>query len=204
MNFLAHLHLAGDDEEIVLGQMLGDFLEPGWREKYSPRVQAGVRLHQFVDRYTDAHPAVAALRGRVRRPYRRFAGVLLDVFFDHLLARDWERWRPDQPLAGFAQSRYEILTRHQARLSPRLRAALPSMVGRDWLGSYARREGVERALRGMSGRLSRENPLASAGELLDEMGPEISETFAVFFPDLEAANKVELSRVERSRGGRTR
>lgn len=202
MNFLAHLYLAGDDEEIIVGQMLGDFLEPRWQEKYSPRVCAGVELHRFVDRYTDAHPLVSRARRTVRPPYRRFAGVLLDMFFDHFLARGWDRWSPQVGLEEFALSRYAVLERHEPRLTARLRRILPSMVRHDWLGAYAGRAGIERALRGMSRRLTRENPLGSGAVLLDEIGLELQSTFDRFFPELITANEAELARVQRDRGGR--
>ena len=202
MNFLAHLYLAGDDEDLIVGQMLGDFLEPRWREKYSPRVCDGIDLHHFVDRFTDTHSVVAEARMLVRPPYRRFAGVLLDVFFDHFLARDWARHVPDTTLPEFARSRYAVLERNEQRLSPRLQQALPSMVRHDWLNAYARRDGIERVLRGVSRRLSRENPLGEGAELLDEIGLQLETAFESFFPELVAANEVEISRVEYRRAGR--
>ena len=188
MNFLAHLYLAGDDEEAIVGQMMADFLERGWRDHCTPAVQAAVAWHQRIDRYTDTHPRVAALRRMCREPYRRYAGIILDVLFDYSLARDWSSYSPHVDLRSFAESRYAVLERHSRQLTESLRRAIPYMKRYDWLSSYARRDGIESTLRGLSRRLKRENPLATSGILIDEIGPEIDAVFHPFFEDLIQAH----------------
>src|SRR5690606_30004373 len=96
---------------------------------------------------------------------RRYAGIVVDIFYDHLLAMHWEKFH-DAPLAEFAQSRYRILEGKTGEMTDRLRTVLPILVERDWLTSYRSLEGVERALTGISRRLKRTNPVAEAGVFL--------------------------------------
>ena len=170
----------------MVGQMLGDFLEPGWRERLPPRVIQGVELHQQVDRFTDTHPVFAQSRRRLGDDYRLYAGVLVDVFYDHFLARNWERYHPERPLVEFTAGVYAVLARHESSLTKRLRRVLPSMSSHDWLGSYGRLEAVDRALLGISRRLSRPNPMAEGGKALRLHYVDLETDFHAFFPELEA------------------
>jgi len=186
LNFLAHAHLSRHDEELLVGQMLGDFLEPGWRERFPLGIIRGVELHQQVDRFTDTHPVFGQSRRRLGDSYRLSAGVLVDVFYDHFLARSWERYHPERPLLEFTRHVYDTLARHEPLLTGRLRYVLPSMSSHDWLGSYGDLHAVDRALRGISRRLSRPNPIGSGGQALREHYAELETDFHAFFPELEA------------------
>ena len=185
MNFLAHLYLAGEDEELILGQMLGDFLEPGWRERVPPGVQRGVRQHQQVDLFTDRHPVFKRSRARLPPGLRRYAGIVIDIYYDHLLATHWPRFHAELTLEEFARSRYEVLQKKERDLTSKLRRVLPSIVRHDWLTSYRGNAGIERALRDVSRRLRRENPVAAAGKALRRQHDGLDEDFLEFFPDLE-------------------
>lgn len=170
----------------MAGQMLGDFLEPGWRERLPPRMAAGVRLHQQVDRFTDTHPLFARSRRRLGDRYRLYAGVLVDVFYDHFLACNWRRYHPERSLPEFSAHVYAVLARHESVFTDRFRRVFPSMAAHDWLGSYGRLESVDRALLGISRRLTRANPMAEGGEALRERYAELEADFHAFFPELEA------------------
>ena len=183
MNFLAHLYLAGDDEDQVVGQVLADFLERGWRDRVSLGVLRGVRLHQQADLYTDQHELFRRSRERLPQPFRRYAGIVVDIFYDHLLATHWEQFH-DVPLDEFAQSRYRILEGRTEGMTGRMRAVLPILVERDWLTSYRSREGVEYALAGVSRRLKRANPIAEAGAALWANREGFEQDFLAFFPEL--------------------
>lgn len=185
MNFLAHLYLAGEDEDLILGQMLGDFLEPGWREQVPPEVQRGVRQHQQVDQFTDRHPIFKRSRQRLPTGLRRYAGIVVDIYYDHLLANHWGRFHAELTLEEFARSRYDVLQKREDVLTAKLRRVLPSVVRHDWLTSYRDFAGIERALLGVSRRLRHENPIAEAGEALRSEHDGLDEDFLEFFPDLE-------------------
>jgi acyl carrier protein phosphodiesterase len=185
MNHLAHALLAGDDEWLQLGGMLGDFVH-GQPDALSlpPRVIDGIRLHRAIDVHTDAHPEVLAAKALLPSPYRRYAGILLDMWFDHCLARDFPRWSA-QPLDRYAAALRALLHRHDALLPPELRRFRAYMEGHDLPAGYADRATLGQALAGIGQRLSRANPLDSALPVLLERDALLQRHFEVFYPQLQ-------------------
>jgi acyl carrier protein phosphodiesterase len=186
VNHLAHTLLAGSEEALQLGGMLGDFVhgapDPA---RFAPRVIEGIRLHRAIDVYTDAHAEVLAAKARLPPPYRRYAGILLDMWFDHCLARDFSRWS-DQPLALRSAALRGLLRREQPRLPPGLRRFSAYMEQNDLPAAYADRAVLGQALAGIGQRLSRANPLASALPVLAEREAVLQQHFEAFFPQLQA------------------
>lgn len=188
MNYLAHAWLARHSDDAILGALLGDFvfgqaalLDWPWP------VRAEIVRHRHVDRFTDAHPAVVAARALFVDGLRRYAGIVLDVYFDHRLARDWRRWN-DTPLDAFTARVYGVLRERRHELPPRLRAIVPDMQRHDWLGSYRERDNVDGAVRGIATRLSRHGGrLVECLPVLRANEAAIDATFDAFFPDLIAA-----------------
>lgn len=185
MNHLAHLALADGSPESILGNFLGDFAKGRPEGRFPPAVARGIRLHRSVDGFTDAHPVVRRAIGRLPPAHRRFAGIAIDMAFDHFLAARWERTAPED----FRRRRrhaYAVLTARYRGLPPRLQRILPSLRDDDWLGSYARFEGMAFALERMGERLSRENPLATlAGEIAANY-EALHADFDAFWPDVTA------------------
>jgi acyl carrier protein phosphodiesterase len=184
MNHLAHALLAGDDEALQLGGMLGDFVrgrpDPA---RFPPRVIRGIRLHRAIDSYTDGHPEVLAAKAALPPPYRRYGGILLDMWFDHLLARDFSRWSA-QPLAEYSLRLRELLKRRDALLTPALRRFGAYMEANDLPAGYADRAVLGRALAGIGQRLTHANPLDSTLPVLVAREGELQRRFEVFFPEL--------------------
>ncbi|MET0226353.1 MAG: hypothetical protein ABW187_07940, partial [Dokdonella sp.] len=110
LNHLAHALLAAPDDDCMLGSLIADFLRGAIDPAMARGVRIGVALHRAVDVYTDAHPEVVAARARFEPPYRRYAGILLDMWFDHLLAREWERYGVGS-LHAFSQRVQQLLSR---------------------------------------------------------------------------------------------
>lgn len=183
MNHLAHLLLAGDDEALRLGGLLGDFVRGAPDPALPPRVALGVRLHRAIDVHTDGHPEVVAARARFAPPYRRYAGIALDLWFDHCLARDFARWSA-RPLVAFSDAARELLLRHDARLPPALRRFRVYMEAHDLPAGYACREEIGRALTGVAARLRRDNPLDRMLPLLAALDAPLQAHFEAFFPQL--------------------
>jgi acyl carrier protein phosphodiesterase len=183
MNHLAHTLLAGDDELLRLGGLMGDFVH-GQPDPALPQgVVAGIRLHRAIDVYTDSHPEVAAARSLLPTPYRRYGGILLDMWFDHLLARDFPRWS-EQGLEPYSTSVRELLRRYEPLLPPGLLRFRHYMDAHALPGGYARPEELAAALDGISHRLRRENPVGEAMPVLVGLEPELRGRFEVFFPQL--------------------
>ncbi|MDX1376841.1 MAG: ACP phosphodiesterase [Burkholderiales bacterium] len=185
MNYLAHLYLSPPDEDAWLGSLLGDFVKGEIGERYAPPVAAAIRLHRRLDAYTDAHAAVRRSRMRVSGARRRYAGIMIDMFYDHFLARGWDEFH-DEPLPVFAARVYALLERRRAELPERLQSIAPRMAARDWLGAYARVENVARALEGIGTRLRRANRLAGAGEELLAAYAGFEADFRAFLPEAKA------------------
>jgi acyl carrier protein phosphodiesterase len=185
MNHLAHALLAGDDEWLRLGGLMGDFVHGSPDPALPPRVAAGIRLHRAIDGFTDGHPEVAAARALFAPPYRRYAGILLDMWFDHCLARDFARWSA-VPLEAFSADVRGLLHRHDALLPEALRRFRGYMEAHDLPAGYARREEVGRALLGIAHRLRRANPLDAALPVLVGLDGPLRARFSAFFPELRA------------------
>ncbi|TAN14690.1 MAG: DUF479 domain-containing protein [Rhodanobacter sp.] len=184
MNHLAHALLAGDDEALRLGGLLGDFVHgPANAAPLPPRVIVGIRLHRAIDVYTDAHPEVLAARTLLPAPYRRYAGILLDMWFDHCLARDFPQWSA-QPLAEYSAALRALLWRQDALLPPALRRFRGYMETHGLPATYTDDAMLGEALGGIGQRLRRANPLASALPVLQQREAQLQQRFEAFFPEL--------------------
>lgn len=184
MNYLAHLYLAGPEDDALIGNFLGDFVK-GHVDEAPPAYREGIALHRAVDSFTDDHPIALQSRRRVSAERRRFAGIIVDVCFDHFLARDWPRFS-SQPLPAFSRRVYALLESRRPDLPDRVLRALPHMQREDWLAGYARTEGIARALDGLSRRRPRLAPLRGSVEELLANYAGLESDFHAFFPQVEA------------------
>jgi acyl carrier protein phosphodiesterase len=186
MNFLAHLHLSPDTPDALLGSLLGDFVKgPVERAGYGPAITDAIRLHRAIDVFTDSHADVIAAKAQVSSARRRYAGVLIDVFFDHFLARDWEAFRAE-PLEAFAARVYRGLQEAPHPVPDTFARMLPFLVAQDWLASYRELAGIDAALHRMSRRLTHGAPLADAVVELDRNYAGFEAAFHSFFPEVAA------------------
>ncbi len=183
MNYLAHLHLAGPHAEARLGGLYGDFVKGPLDGRWPAGIEAGIRLHRQIDAFTDSHPLVLQARARLPAPHRRTAGILVDLFFDHCLARHWSRYA-DQPLGQFTAEVYHLLLQQKA-LPGRLQSIAPRMASDDWLGSYQHFDTLAQVLDGMQRRLSRPLPLREGFAQLESLYAPLTADFAAFYPLLQ-------------------
>ncbi len=192
MNHLAHVWLAGDDPEAVVGAVLGDFWRGPPSPDWSPGLAAGVRLHRRIDRLTDDHPAVVAARRSFDPPLRRYAGVLLDVWFDHRLAVNWER-HVAEPMPAFIARIDAALATAPAELPEDFHRYRRRMAELDGWRAYHRREHVDRVLARLAVGSRYAHPLAGAGAALDARHAALESAFDQLLPDLRAALATEGS-----------
>jgi acyl carrier protein phosphodiesterase len=186
VNWLAHLRLAPQEPLLRLGNLAGDFVRGTDVALLHPTLRTGIAQHRALDRFTDAHPLVAAARRLVDPARGRFAGVLVDVFFDHFLASRWQRHGDGRPLRAFADEVYGDLERHLPLLPDRLRTAAPLMVAHDWLAAYATREGIAEILTRMARRSPRFAPVTAGIRDLGRAYEALGELFERFLPPAAA------------------
>ena len=167
MNYLGHLFLSGDDPLVTVGNFMADEVKGRDLSRFLPAVERGIRLHRAIDSYTDQHPAQRSGRARVRTHAGRYAGVAMDLFYDHLLASRWSEHHPE-PLHRFTQRMYALLHEHSDLLPMHTRLMLTYMEADDWLGSYARIDGIAQALAGMAHRTGAGDFLRGAEKVLVE------------------------------------
>jgi acyl carrier protein phosphodiesterase len=186
MNWLAHLYFAEPTPEDRLGNLLPDLLGGADLARVPAIYERGIRRHRQIDAFTDAHPMFRQSVGRIPMPLRRYGGILVDVFYDHFLARQWDRYAAVS-LERFAVGAYEDLAVAEGCLGGGLGTRLDWMRKVDLLCSYREVEGVERALRGISRRLRRPVDLGAAVGILEAGRAGFGGDFAEFFPALQAA-----------------
>jgi len=187
MNYLVHFLVAGDDDELRLGDVLGDFVK-GRVERFehpglTGRMRTGIQLHRTIDAFSDRHPAVLRSKRILAPVYGRLSGVIVDVFYDHVLARRWAEHHP-RPLPDYAQDLYRTLRGNLHRLPPAVHPLIHAMSRGDWLRVYASQRGIERALQGMAQRRPVAAGIGTAGHLLTEHFERFSADFDEFLPDL--------------------
>lgn len=189
MNWLAHAFLSEDDVEFRLGNLLADLVKGRQREGMSEAFRRGMRCHQLIDAFTDYHPIVHRSHGRIGEGYAHLKGILVDVFYDHFLALDWDRYSPEA-LDSFTARFYAEILAHPLPLPPEAQASVDRMIADDRLGSYRRLDGIEAALRRVSMRLTerlgRPFALESAVPELVANFDGLAEDFREFFPQLQA------------------
>lgn len=191
MNFLAHLLLSDDDPGVRTGNMIADFVKGKDAVARLPAaVQIGVRQHRLVDAFTDRHPMVQRSITRISRDWGWFSGIIVDVYYDHLLAREWADFATE-PLRKFADRMYETVRSGTEWLDPRGRWFLDRFITDDRLARYATADGMRDTLFRLSQRIAERMParavrLDGAMPLLAEVDGELNADFREFFPEVRA------------------
>jgi acyl carrier protein phosphodiesterase len=185
LNYLAHLFLAGNSAESLIGNLAGDFVKGPIGDRFTPAIADGIRNHRKVDAFTDSHPAVAAFRRVLVPEHGHYARVIADVFFDHFLATRWDDYS-EEPLDAFLTRVFATIDPHAGLLPERLARVYPRMRDEGWLRSYGQLEGIHTALYHLSFRLSRRPRLETATRHLIDSREILEPLFAEFFPDVMA------------------
>jgi acyl carrier protein phosphodiesterase len=185
MNFLGHLLVSGNDPMTIVGNFMADGVKGRDLSAYAEGLQKGIRMHRHIDSYTDGHPLTLQGRERLRAHCGKYAGVALDLFYDHAIAHRWNELSRE-PLPEFTQRIYALLTGHEALMPERVRNMLPYMVQQDWLNSYATIAGIGRALLGLSRRTPAGPLLAGAEQVLQDHHAEFERECLEFIPQLRS------------------
>jgi acyl carrier protein phosphodiesterase len=183
MNFLAHLYLSKSNENIIIGNFIADAVKGKKYNNYPKEIKAGILLHREIDNYTDNHPIVKKSKRRLNERYRHYNGVIIDILYDHFLAKNWKKYS-EIPLNIYAKNIYSFLEKNNEALPLRAQNMLPYMIEFNWLVSYASVNGIARVLTGMNKRTKGISQMDLAIEDLKLHYNEFEEDFTSFFIDL--------------------
>ena len=192
MNFLAHIYLSGDNDLIKIGNFMADGIRGKHFEHLPEAVQKGIKLHRGIDTFTDAHPVFRESTKRLHERYHHYAGVIVDVFYDHFLAKNWNKYS-DEGLSDFAQNFYQSLHGNYEILTDRTKNMLPYMEQYNWLVSYQTVEGIERILTQMDHRTKNQSKMGLSVAELRLFYTEFEKEFTYFFEDVQAFSSQKLA-----------
>ena len=183
MNFLAHIYLSFGEPEITLGNFIADSIR-GNKYKHLPiNVQKGILLHRHIDTFTDAHPTVRQSSKRLHKNYSHYSGVIVDIFYDHFLAKNWSSYS-NIPLAPYVDNFYDLLEDNYMILPEGVKRMMPYMVADNWILSYASLKGISKVLDGMNRRTKNKSKMNFAILDLEEYYSDFEKEFTEFFEEL--------------------
>lgn len=198
MNFLGHLYLSEGNLELMLANLFGDFVKGKDYSYLPPIIQKGVLLHRQIDDFIDRHPLVTDLRLNLYSELPKIAGIAIDLYFDHLLAKNWKHYHPEK-LEAFV-ARFYNYTNDSTNLQfknydftyPSSFIHLLNMMKKyDWLNKYAHLKGLDESSRALSNRIAFTNDLYKATAVYSAHKEEITHAFEVYMED--AKNKFEAT-----------
>lgn len=195
MNFLAHIYLSGDDDQVIIGNFIADGIKGKKYLKFPKKIQQGILLHRAIDSYTDQHKIVRQSTKRLHKRYGHYSGVIVDILYDHFLAKNWHKYH-DQLLEDYVDDFYNLLHDNYQTLPTRIQRMLPYMTSDNWLLSYATIPGISKILQGMNVRTKGVSKMNFAVKELEEFYEEFEEEFTSFFDELIAYSKNKLETLQ--------
>lgn len=185
MNFLAHIYLSGNDEQLLLGNFIADSVKGKKYLQYPEGIRKGIILHRAIDFYTDTHPTVRKSISRLFERYGHYSGVIVDILYDHFLAANWQEYS-DVPLEIFVADFYDLLQENYQILPRNIKQFLPYMIKDNWLVSYATVKGISKILYQMNERTKKRSKMNFAVIELEEHYTDFEAEFSSFFEELRS------------------
>lgn len=192
MNFLAHIYLSGDDELVKIGNFMADGIRGKQFEKYPETIQKGILLHRAIDTYTDSHPIFRKSTKRLHQRYHHYAGVIVDIFYDHFLAKNWTTYA-DIALKLYVAEFYQSMHSHYDLLSEKAQNILPYMEKQNWLLNYQFIEGIQQILTQMDRRTNNKSNMRFATEELTSYYTDFENEFTIFFKEIKNYSSQQLN-----------
>lgn len=184
MNFLAHAHLSGENDDLLFGNFIADAVKGNGMLNYDGDVRLGIRLHRRIDTFTDKHDIVRKSVGRVRNSFGKYSGIVIDIFYDHFLAVAWRDFHKET-LPFFAYRVYQILQNRYQILPDRTKRMLPYLIAQNWLVGYSNFEGLTQVFYGMDRRTDFQSGMRTAVDDLRKNYNELQSDFSMFYPELQ-------------------
>ncbi|WP_338410694.1 acyl carrier protein phosphodiesterase [uncultured Flavobacterium sp.] len=183
MNFLAHIYLSNDNDLIKIGNFMADGIRGNDYLNYPQGVKKGIILHRKIDTFTDAHEVFRISKHRLHERYGHYSGVIVDILYDHFLAKNWSKYS-EETLDKFVARFYKSLKDNYEVLTPRTKRILPLMIEQNWLLSYATIEGISKILYQMDSRTKFKSKMQFSPEELKIFYTEFENEFTLFFEEL--------------------
>lgn len=190
MNFLAHILLSGEDEGLIIGNFIADFVKGAKKESYDSNLRNGMRLHHRIDAFTDTHPMTLRAISRIKSSQGRYSSVVVDIFFDHFLAKDFVKYH-ETTLEIFSQNFYRIAFRYRDLLPERVQRMLDVMKVQNWLLNYGDINGLGSIMNQFSKRVNHKNNIENAIDSLNQNYAGLKMDFDLFFPELSDYISIE-------------
>ena len=184
MNYLAHACLSFNDPEILVGNMISDFVKGKKKFEYPPGIQAGINLHRIIDTFTDGHPATREAKEYFRSHYRLYSGAFIDVVYDHFLATDLTEFS-DPSLLGFSEQVYAVLEENKHWLPERFAGMFPYMRSQNWLYNYRTLWGTERSFGGLVRRSAYLEESETASKLFNDHYQPLQACYRQFWQEVK-------------------
>lgn len=191
MNFLAHIYLSGENDQIKIGNFIADAIKGKHFEHLSKTVQKGILLHRAIDTFTDSHPIVKISKERLHQRYKHYDGVIIDILYDHYLAKNWNDYHTT-PLKQYAHNFYILLKENAEILPEKTKHLMPYMIANDWLYNYSFIDGIKNVLIGMNRRTNHKSQMHLAIEDLEKHYVYFEKDFTEFFENLRIFSHEKL------------
>ena len=185
MNFLAHLYLSQNNTNIMIGNFIADHIRGNNYLSFSKEIQQGIFLHREIDTFTDAHEVVRKSKRRLHERYRHYDGVIIDIFYDYFLAKNWADYS-DVPLETYTKDVYDLFSSISDDLPVKSQNFIKYMIEYNILFNYQYKDGIAKVLNGMNTRTKGKSQMNLAIEDLRLLEDELQEDFTLFFKDLIA------------------
>jgi len=188
LNFLGHIFLTPNDDEILLGNFIADSVKGNPEKFYSGKIVEGIRFHRAIDEFTDKHPLVKQGAARFRNTQSRYATVVIDVIYDHILASKWTEFHTLE-LNDLAQSVYQRLEAQSNHFPAPVKRYFPYMQEQNWLYNYQFEWGILKALEGLDRRSANETQMHLALDVYKESEAEFLAEFREFIADAQQMSR---------------
>ena len=183
MNYLAHIYLSGTNDLLKIGNFMADSIKGNTYKLFDDEITKGILLHRHIDSFTDAHPIYRKSKHRLHEKYGHYSGVIMDILYDHFLAKNWISYS-DESLENYAANFYNLLENNEAILTEKIKSIIPYMIEQNWLLSYASLTGIEKILYQMDYRTKHRVHMQEAMVELEAFYLEFEGEFFLFFDEL--------------------
>ncbi len=196
MNFLAHIYLSGNDEEIKIGNFMGDYIKGKAFHIYPDKIKEGILLHRYIDTFTDKNRHTSEAKFFFAPKYRKYSGIIIDIIYDHFLASNWEQFSSIS-LIQFIDDFHNLLYKYQEMLPSEVQNMIPRLIQNNRLYSYRKIEGIQNVLSTMAKYTSLPDHSEYAIKILDENYSYLKNNFFSFFKEIiyyiETAHNIDLT-----------